>query len=217
MLRQHKTHTLPNNSQTAMENEIFTFIARYMTLSDEEKQAIVDLSVFRSYPKGALLLKQGECSEESYFVLKGCLRSYYIIAGEERTTALYTESESFAPACTVTKTPSDHFVACVEDSLILISTPALEKAMFEKCPRFETLCRILSEELLAKQQVAFDTFKYLSPEERYVHLLETRPDLVQRVPLQYLASFLGIKPESLSRIRKRVTLKVPSSSAALLN
>lgn len=184
--------------------ELFSFIAQFMPLSEAEKQVILDLSMFRSFKKGAVLLKQGALSDESYFVLKGCLRCYYLIDNNEKTTAFYTESESFSPICVVTKTPSEHYVGCVEDSLVAVSNTAIEQEAFAKFPRFETLCRILSEKLLAKNQASFDIFKYSSPEERYVHLLETRPELVQRVPLHQLASFLGVTPESLSRIRKRV-------------
>jgi len=69
------------------------------------------------------------------------------------------------------------------------------------------MCRVLSEELLVKQQLDFDTFKTSSPEQRYLKLLETRPDLIQRVPQYQLASFLGIQPQSLSRLRARVLKK----------
>lgn len=76
--------------------------------------------------------------------------------------------------------------------------------MFEKFPRFENLCLIFSEELLVKNQASFAEYRNSTPEQRYLNLLKTRPDLVQRVPLYQLASYLGIKPESLSRIRKRL-------------
>ncbi len=90
---------------------------------------------------------------------------------------------------------------------LLVANAKMEKSIFEKFPRFETLCRILSEELLAKNQASFDDFKTSTPEQRYLNLLDTRPDLVQRVPQHQLASYLGIKPETLSRIRKRLATK----------
>lgn len=187
-----------------MEKELFAFISKYMPLLEEEKKAIIDLALFKSYKKGTVLLKEGDLSKDGYFVIKGCLRSYYIIDGEEKTTAFYTEYESFAPLCIVNNKPSEHYVSCLEDSIVTVANPEMEKAIFEKFPRFETLCRILSEELLANNRVSFDDFKTSSPEQRYLNLLQSRPDLIQRVPQHQLASYLGIKPQSLSRIRKRL-------------
>ena len=69
-----------------MENELFDFISTYMPLLEEEKKAIIDLAIFRSYKKGAVLLKEGDLSKDGYFVSKDCLRSYYIIDGDEKTT-----------------------------------------------------------------------------------------------------------------------------------
>ena len=76
--------------------------------------------------------------------------------------------------------------------------------MFEKFPKFEVLFRKLSEELFVKQQINFDSFKTSSPEQRYLNLLQSRPDLIQRVPQHQLASYLGITPESLSRLKARI-------------
>ncbi len=190
-----------------MEKELFKFISKYMPVSDEEKNAIIELGIFRSYKKDTILLREGEYSNASYFVLKGCIRSYYIVNGEEKTTAFYTESESFSPHCTIDNKPSKHYISCVEASMLTVATPEMEKTIFNKFPRFESLCRILSEELLVKSQLSFDEFKNSSPEERYIKLSKTRPDLIQRVPQYQLASYLGIKPESLSRIRKRISKK----------
>lgn len=190
-----------------MENELFAFLAQYMTLTDDEKRAITDLDIFRSFKKGTILLSEGERSDEGYFVMRGCLRSYYVIEGEEKTTAFYTEAESLTPMCVVTDEPSKYYIACVEDSTLIISKGSMEAVIFEKFPRFQMLCRLLSEDLLAKNQATLDDFKLSSPEQRYLNLLKTRPDLVQRVPQHQLASYLGIKPQSLSRLRARILEK----------
>jgi DNA-binding MarR family transcriptional regulator len=79
--------------------------------------------------------------------------------------------------------------------------------MNQKFPKFDTMCKKVSEELLAKQQINFDEFKTSSPEQRYLNLVEKRPDLIQRVPQHQIASYLGIKPQSLSRMRARIVDK----------
>ena len=198
-----------------MKNILFDFISKYISLTEEEKDAILSLDLFRSVKKGETLLKEGQNSKDSYFVIKGCIRTYYIIDGEEKTTAFYTEMDALTPHCVVNKTPSDYFISCVEDSIITVSNSDMEAEINSKFPKFDIMCRMLSEELLAKQRIDFDEFKTSSPEQRYLNLLQTRPDLIQRVPQHQLASFLGIKPQSLSRLRARILEKIKPKS--LLN
>ncbi len=190
-----------------MQDLLFDFISKYVSLTEEEKNAILSLDLFHTVKKGTILLKEGQNSKDSYFVLKGCIRTYYIIDGEEKTTAFFTEMDAFTPHCVITKAPSEYFVSCVEDSIITVSNSDMEVEMNVKFPNFELMCRKLSEELLAKQRIDFDEFRTSSPEQRYLNLLQKRPDLIQRVPQHQLASFLGIKPQSLSRLRARILEK----------
>jgi CRP-like cAMP-binding protein len=190
-----------------MKDILFDFISKYITLTEEEKNAIVSLDIFRSVKSGTTLLKEGQHSKESYFVLKGCMRKYYIIDGEEKTTAFFTEMDALTPHCAIDKTPSEYFISCIEDSILLVSDADMELEINSKFPKFETMCGILSQELLAKQQIDFDEFKTSSPEQRYLNLVQKRPDLIQRVPQHQLASYLGIKPQSLSRLRARILEK----------
>jgi CRP-like cAMP-binding protein len=167
---------------------LFDFISKYISLTEDEKNAILSLDLFRSVKKGTILLKEGQKSKDGYFILKGCIRKYYVINGEEKTTDFFTEMEGLTPHCVTNNAPSEYFISCVED-------------------KFDIMCRMLSEELLAKEQISFDEFKTSSPEQRYLNLLQNRPDLIQRVPQHQLASYLGIKPQSLSRLRARIIEK----------
>ncbi|MFZ5970183.1 MAG: Crp/Fnr family transcriptional regulator [Bacteroidota bacterium] len=191
-----------------MKNILFDFISKYITLTEEEKNALVSLDLFRTVNKGTILLEEGQKSKESYFVLKGCIRTYYVLDSEEKTTAFYTEMEALTPPCVINKTPSDYYVSCIEDSILLVSNSDMEVEINSKFPKFDIMCRMLSEELLAKQRIDFDEFKTSSPEQRYLNLLQKRPDLIQRVPQHQLASYLGIKPQSLSRLRARIVEKM---------
>jgi CRP-like cAMP-binding protein len=190
-----------------MQDILFEFLSKYVPLTEEEKNAISSLNIVRAVKKGTILLKKGQKSKDSFFVLKGCIRTFYIIDGEEKTTAFYTEMEGITPYCVLNNAPSEYFISCVEDSLIAISNPDMEEEANSKFPKFETICRMMAEEKLAKQQIDFDEFKTSSPEQRYLNLLQKRPDLIQRVPQHQLASYLGIKPQSLSRLRTRILKK----------
>lgn len=190
-----------------MKNILLDFISKYITLTEEEKDVILSFDLFRSVKKGTILLKPGQRSNESYFVFKGCLRTFYMIEGEEKTTAFYTEMDALTPHCVINKVPSDYYISCVEDSIITVSNPETGDEVNRKFPKFEIMCRKFSEEMLAKKQIDFDEFKTSSPEQRYLNLQQKRPDLIQRVPQHQLASFLGIKPQSLSRLRARILEK----------
>lgn len=190
-----------------MHHILFNFLSKYVPLSEEEKNAILSMDIFRTVKKGTTLLKEGQLTNESYFVLKGCIRTYYVVDGEEKTTAFYTEMEGLTPPCVLSQTPSEYYIGCIEDCILIVSNSDMVEETNLKFPKFDTLCRLLSEELLVKQQINFDKFKTSSPEQRYLNLVESRPDLIQRVPQHQLASYLGIKPQSLSRLRARILEK----------
>lgn len=188
-----------------MQDILFDFISKYISLTEDEKNVLISLDLFHTVKKGTILLSEGQKTNESFFVLKGCIRTYYIVDGEEKTTAFYTEMDALTPPCVVTKTPSEYYISCVEDTILTISNSDMEVEVNSKFPKFEIMCRILSEQLLAKKQIDFDGFKTSSPEQRYLNLSQSRPDLIQRVPQHQLASYLGITPQSLSRLRARIT------------
>lgn len=197
-----------------MHDILFDFLSKYVSLTEDEKSIIISFNTFRTVKKGTILLREGQTSNNVYFVLKGCIRTYYIIDGMEKTTAFYTEMEALTPPCVINKAPSQYYISCIEDSILNVSNPEMDVEAFSKFPKFESLCRILSEELLAKQQTKFDEFKTSSAEQRYLNLLQSRPDLIQRVPQHQLASYLGITPESLSRLRGRITDKYKAHTNA---
>ncbi len=190
-----------------MKDILFDFISKYISLTEDEKNAILSLDIFRTVKKGTILLNEGQKSKDNYFVLKGCIRKYYIIDGEEKTTAFYTEMEGLTPHCTINNTPSEYFISCLEDTILIVANTDMGVELNTKFPKFQLMCGVLSEELLAKQQINFDEFKTSSPEQRYLNLMQNRPDLIQRVPQHQLASYLGIIPQSLSRLRARIMKK----------
>ena len=193
-----------------MEQVLFDFIERYMDLSPDEKQLIRELSIIKSYKKGTILLKEGKVSHDSYFVLEGCLRTFCLKNNEEKTTEFYTEMEVLSAASSLDGSPSQYSISCLEDTVVCVSNPELEQAAFARFPRFEMMCRVLSEQLVAKARLELDKFKTSSAEECYLALIESRPDLFQRVPQHQLASYLGITPESLSRLRGRLVKRQQS-------
>ena len=186
-----------------MEKLIFNFISKYISLTEEEEKEFIKINTFKSYKKGTFLLKEGEISNKSYFILKGCIRIFYLTDGVEKTTEFHTELEGINPHCVVDKKPSKYYIVCVEDCIVSEGDPKMEAIMFEKFPKFEILFRKLNEELFVKQQTNFDEFKTSSPEQRYLNLIQNRPDLIQRVPQHQLASYLGIKTAIIEQTKSK--------------
>ncbi len=179
-----------------------------LQLTEEESKIINENMPVKTYEKGTVLLREGQVAVDSYHVIKGCIRSYYLKDGEERTTAFFTEDQSCASLDSYTnQIPAKHYLECVEETTVAVLNYYKEKELIQRIPKFETLCRLAMENDYGKNQERLANFMTQSPEERYLHLLDTRPDLLERVPQYQLASYLGIKPESLSRIRKRISQK----------
>lgn len=191
-----------------MEDKVINFISQYISLSNEEIEIIHEEKLIRFFKKNTLLLSQGDFAKECYFLLNGCVRAYYLIEGEERSTEFYTENETITPVSYVKKEASEYFLSCLEDCVIAVGSPERNKSLLEKIPKLESMIIQMNSELLVQKQISFDNFKNLNPEMRYLKLLETRPDLIERVPQFHLATYLGITPVSLSRLRKRILTKI---------
>lgn len=187
-----------------MNNELLKYLSKYIPLSDELSQIVIESSNIKKYKKGTFLLKEGQISNESFLVLKGCIRSYLIKDGEEKTIEFYTEEEPVIAITYGKNETSPHYLECIEDAVLNVNTPEYEKEMFKKFPQFESVCRIMGEVMMANYQEKLTSYKMTNPEDRYLNLLENRPDLVQRAPQYQIASYLGLTPQSLSRIRKRI-------------
>lgn len=185
--------------------EIINFIESYIALSADEKDIIRDLNLIKEYKKDSIILHEGAYAKECYFVLKGCVRAYYVIEGEEKTTEFYTERHAITPISYATKKPSDYYLSCLEDCVLSLGTK--NDILIKKIPRLESLIAKFNGEMLIDKQVSLDNFKNFSPEIRYQKLMESRPDLINRVPQYHLATYLGITPVSLSRMRKRISTK----------
>ncbi|WP_091212282.1 Crp/Fnr family transcriptional regulator [Paenibacillus sp. BC26] len=189
-----------------MNNILFNYMSRLTSLSEEEQQVVVNEIQIEEFMKGTILLRQGEVPTKCYFVLNGCIRQYSIDEeGNEVTSNFYTEEQAIAifNHHKLDKS-SDYTIACVEDSVVVVGDLDTEKEMYTKYTQLESMTRKMIEENFGQVQAEFAAFIASSPEERFKALLMKRPSLIDRVPQHQLASFLGITPESLSRIKKRM-------------
>ncbi|MFY0602041.1 MAG: Crp/Fnr family transcriptional regulator [Cyclobacteriaceae bacterium] len=191
-----------------MTNQFIEYISNFIQLDEEEVKAISSKIHIKNYKTGDVLLKEGNISKVSFFNLKGCVRHYHLIDGEEKTTFFYTENRFISSIRSfTTNTPSNHYLECIEDCILALIPYDTEKELLANFPKLETFARISLEQELANYQEFLSSYIISNPEQRYQNLLKNHPELLQRVPLYHLASYIGIKAESLSRIRKRISKK----------
>lgn len=188
-----------------MANKFVSYFSKISPLTKEESEAIAKSMQTAIYRKGDYLLREGQISAKTYFILEGCIREYILTNGEEKTTNFYTEEQWAISLNSLSQNNSaKHNWVCVEDTTVVAGDEEQAQALFQRFPRFETISRTIMEAAFAEQKEALTSYYTDSPEQRYLKLLKSRPDLFQRVPQYHLASYIGVKPESLSRIRKRI-------------
>ena len=191
-----------------VKSEVYHCANSIPNISAADVDFIVDLVTIKTFKKGTILLNEGEVPSASFHNYRGCVRQYYLKDGLEKTTFFYLEEDSISCSSAAQfQTPSNYYLECLEDTTMGIITHEKEKAMYQRFPMFESSCRLDTEMRLNKFQELLAFYIISSPEERYLNILNHQPELVHRVPQYQLASYLGIQPESLSRIRKRILQK----------
>lgn len=181
------------------------YLMQYTNMNEQEMDSVLSLIPIETHKKGTILLSQGEVPEKCFFILSGCVRQYVVNeAGKETTFNFYTEEQ----AVTVYNQhkpdrTSDYTLVCQEDCILVVGDLSKEQSMYEAYPELVAMTRHMMAQDFGAIQEEFMLFMSSTPEERYSLLLQKRPDLIERVPQHQLASYLGITPESLSRIKKR--------------
>jgi CRP-like cAMP-binding protein len=200
------------NTILRKEEALKEFLSQFRSFDQHEIDAIIENTQLESFKKGTVILKRGEICTKCYFVLSGLVRQYQIVNGEEKTTAFFTEGQAaFLYSSYLEGSPSKYNLSCVEDCILTIGTREQEQKLHKQFPKLEHLLHTLMPQDYSKVQDRLASLINNSPEERYLILMKTRPELMGRAPLNQLASYIGITPESFSRIRKRILLKEKST------
>jgi len=188
-----------------MFDNILTNLNKYILLSEQEKSAFCGMLAKKSLKRREFLYQSGDICKSVAFINIGCLRYFYITEGEEQTgqfffeKSWYTDYESF-----LSEKPTNQFIQALEPTELFILSRKNLYQLYENCPKFEKFGRLMAENAYLGSRNNNVSYLTLSPEERYLKLIKERPKLLERISLKYIASYLGIQPESLSRIRKRL-------------
>lgn len=181
-------------------------LSKLFPLDDENFEELLDAVSFREIPSGTVLLSEGEIATKLLIVIQGCLRQYFIKEdGKEITFQFFVENQMVASfESATTGTPSRLYIEAIEDSIIgFISMKALKGILGKGSAMMEGFNKFLMKRMIYYMNRC-SSYILDNPEKRYRKLLEESPDLVARLPKQYIASYLGITPVSLSRIRSRL-------------
>ena len=159
-----------------------------------------------NFKKNEVFLKEGKVSNKIGFVVKGILRTYKIDeSGEEITTnfnttgTLVLSGKSFNE-----RIPAEENIVTLEDVELFTITFDNMNRLYEEVPKWHALCKRASEIKQAKLEEKSYSLQNLKAADRYKDFIESNPEIIQKVPLGYIASYLGIKIETLSRIRKKI-------------
>jgi CRP-like cAMP-binding protein len=191
-----------------MHQKLINYFSKFTTLSTEEQQVLVESMEVQRFAKGDHLIKEGQYNKDSFFILEGLVRQYKLVDGEEISTNFYKEDDWIISLTGFSEhTAAQESFICMEDVLVVTGNEQKAQELFIRHPRFETISRAVMETVFLEQQNRLSSYLTDTPEKRYLELLETKPDIFQRVQQYHIASYIGVKPESLSRIRKRVTGK----------
>lgn len=189
-------------------DQFMDLIGNYVKLDADERAFLQEHIPMVQYSKGDMILTEGKVARTIYFVVQGCVRLFYNSNGNDRTAFFYTEGKFICAGESYTfDVPAKENFQALEDSVIMHFSKDLNEKLLAHSPKFEVLARIATEDELITCQRVIASFVSKSAEERYIELMEQHAEIFQRVPQQYIASYLGVSPETLSRIKKRVFQK----------
>ncbi|MBO9202186.1 MULTISPECIES: Crp/Fnr family transcriptional regulator [Niastella] len=186
---------------------LFNSIAYFVPVGEAEKEIIASLFTEKHFKKGEPFLQEGKVCRHVGFIVKGLMRYFLTEDGEEKTFYFAKEYEfvsnyeSFVP-----QIPSLKSIEALEDTVMYIISYEHLNRLYSTMANGERMGRLIIEQVFVQALQNLNSFYSDTPEQRYKKLLLAHPDLQQRIPQYYIASCVGVKPQSLSRIRKRLSL-----------
>ncbi|MET3018166.1 Crp/Fnr family transcriptional regulator [Flavobacterium hydatis] len=188
-------------------NCIITNLSQFLDTNEEDSVAFKKILKLRVIKKNEHLLVEGDVCNYGVFIAQGCLRYYYLLDGVESTGNFffendwYTDFDSFLYG-----NPSQQNIEALEDCVLYLVYKQDFDKLAEERPIFNLFLRQMMERSIKGLTGRNKAMTLLSHEERYLQFIKYCPKVMERVSLKYIATYLGVKPESLSRIRTRVSL-----------
>lgn len=195
-----------------MHDNLIDHIRRYVSLSEEEAEILLDHVQYKQVKKKEAILREGQICTANYFVLKGCLRLYVVNGkGVEQIIQFAIDNWWISDYVSFDRqTPSGFHIRAVENSEIAFIERRAQDELFKKIPQLEGYFRCIYQRAYAASLIRIQYIYCKTKEEMYHHFNSQFPEFVQRIPQYMLASFLGFTPEFLSKTRAKKTERHPS-------
>jgi len=191
---------LPGNACSAL----CTFLNAVYPLSKEAMEVIDRETKLTQVKKGQFLIEPGSPNENLFFIVKGVVRGYMIEEKKEITTWINAENEIVGAIRNLgLDLPSEEYVQVIEDSIVVYLPHSLLDYLYEHFPEGNIIGRKLLEDNYRGSEERAYICRIPSAEKKYKRFVATQPDLLNRIPLKYIASYLGMTVETMSRIRGR--------------
>ena len=180
-------------------------LTEFLNLTEEEWFFISKSLVTRNFKKGDFFLKEIAFCDYIGFIDKGFFNFFYLIDGVQHIRGFFFPNEFISNyPCFLLENKSKFYIQALEDSSVTLIQREALFLVYEKFPKIKELSRNTVESLYIEVSEKYESFFLKTAEERYLELISTGPKFIQRIPQYMIASYLGITPEALSRIRKRL-------------
>jgi len=184
------------------------YVSGYVALTDDEFNLLAGKIIIRNFDRRVQLLRVGETEQYMNFVVTGLVRMYFYKGRTELITNIAREGELVSSSASfLSGRPSHYFIETLEPTTLLSVTRADLDSVYQESVRIERLGRLLTTQFVMQKEEWEHECMRLDTRERFTRFMERNPDLVQRVPQKYLASYLNMKPETFSRLKSVVRKK----------
>jgi len=195
---------------------LFAHMRKFVALDEEEQSILAAELRAKKLKKKDFLLKEGQVCSANYFVLKGCLRMYFIREdGVEQIIQFAIENWWLTDFQSLDwQQPSRFYIQAIEASEVAILNRMHHPALCARLPQLDHYLRLIVQRAFAASQQKLYLVHTLSGEERYHHFNDNFPEFIQRIPQYMIASYLGFTPEFISKIKTRPRISAPQKQSA---
>ncbi len=186
------------------------YVSGYVALTNEEFTFLAEKIVVRSFDRKQQIVLVGDVEQYLNFIVKGLVRMYFYRGKTEVITNIAKEGQLVSSSASfLSGAPSSYFIETLEPSLLLSLTREDLDKVFQQSTKIEKLGRLMTTQfVLQKEEWELECMR-LDTRERFLRFVENNPDLMQRVPQKYLASYLNMKPETFSRLKQLLRKRPP--------